>query len=90
MKVFAATLVLSSLLMTGTAFAEEPATTETKIQEIKKDNQEVKEAKEKLVKDKEAGVSKDQIKSDRKELKKARRARHEMKKQIQSEKSVKQ
>ena len=87
MKVFAASLVLSSLLMTGTAFAQEPTTKVDKVQELKKDNQEVKEAKEKLVKDKEAGAPKEQVKADRKELKKARRARHEAKKEL---KSVKQ
>ena len=86
MKLFATTLVLSSLLMTGTAFAQEPTTAPAQVQELKKDSQDVKEAKEKLVNDKQAGAPKEQLKSDRKELKKARRARHEMKKKIQSEK----
>ncbi len=86
MKLFASSLVLSSLLMTGTAFAQETAVTQEQKQELKKDNQEVREAKEKLVKDKEAGASKDQLKADRKELKKARHARREMKKKIEAEK----
>lgn len=86
MKLFATTLVLSSFLMAGTAFAQEPSVTQEQKQELKKDNQEVKEAKEKLVKDKEAGAPKEQLKVDRKELKKARHARREMKKKIESEK----
>jgi biopolymer transport protein ExbB/TolQ len=86
MKLFASSLVLSSLLMTGTAFAQEETTTKEQVQEIKKENQDVKEAKAKLAQDKAEGASKEQIKIDRKALKKARRARHEMKSKMEAEK----
>lgn len=58
-------------------------------QELKKDIQQVKEDKDKLTKDKSSNAAPAQIASDKKDLKAARKARHQAKHKLQLDKKPK-
>lgn len=89
MKVLAQSLMVASLLsLSGFAYAQEPTTETNPVkEELKKDNQEVRQEKEQLKKDIQSGAPQEQIKSDKKALHKSLKERRADRKKLHGKKS---